>query len=105
MRKKYSVHRHGEHFLPITMPVQHTGHYINDMNKKIKLLQSEDGSSYLRPFALVTSLFLLWGFAHGLLDVLDKHFQNTLHISKAESGFVQFSLYIAYLVMAYPAGV
>jgi FHS family L-fucose permease-like MFS transporter len=53
---------------------------------------------------LITCLFLLWGFAHGLLDVLDKHFQNTLHVSKAESGFVQFSLYIGYLVMAYPAG-
>lgn len=60
--------------------------------------------SYVFPFALVTSLFLLWGFAHGLLDVLDKHFQTTLHISKAESGFVQFSLYIGYLVMAGPAG-
>lgn len=59
---------------------------------------------YAWPFILVTSLFLLWGFAHGLLDVLDKHFQNTLHISKAESGFVQFSLYIGYLVMAGPAG-
>jgi FHS family L-fucose permease-like MFS transporter len=59
---------------------------------------------YLWPFILVTSLFLLWGFAHGLLDVLDKHFQNELHISKAESGFVQFSLYIGYLVMAAPAG-
>lgn len=75
------------------------------MNNKIKLLQAENGSSYLRPFALITSLFLLWGLAHGLLDVLDKHFQNTLHISKAESGFVQFSLYIGYLAMAYPAGV
>src|ERR1700722_19103127 len=87
------------------MPAQNTDHYINEMNKKIKLLQAENGASYLRPFALVTSLFLLWGFAHGLLDVLDKHFQNTLHISKAQSGFVQFSLYIGYLVMAYPAGV
>ncbi|WP_449439050.1 MFS transporter [Pedobacter steynii] len=46
----------------------------------------------------------MWGFAHGLLDVLDKHFQNILHVSKAESGFIQFSLYIGYLVMAVPAG-
>lgn len=69
------------------------------------LLQSPDGTSYLRPFVMITSLFLLWGFAHGLLDVLDKHFQNTLHVSKAESGFVQFSLYIGYLAMAYPAGI
>lgn len=52
---------------------------------------------------MVTSLFLLWGFAHGLLDVLDKHFQNTLHVTKAQSGFVQFSLYIGYLLMAWPA--
>jgi MFS transporter, FHS family, L-fucose permease len=69
------------------------------------LLRADDGTNYLKPFALITLLFLLWGFAHGLLDVLDKHFQDTLHVSKAESGFVQFSLYIAYLAMAYPAGV
>jgi FHS family L-fucose permease-like MFS transporter len=73
-------------------------------NKSSGLLSAGDGTSYLRPFIMITSLFLLWGFAHGLLDVLDKHFQNTLHVSKAESGFVQFSLYIGYLVMAYPAG-
>lgn len=75
------------------------------MKKTINLLRAADGSSYLKPFALVACLFLLWGFAHGLLDVLDKHFQNTLHISKGQSGFVQFSLYIGYLAMAYPAGV
>lgn len=69
------------------------------------LFKAPDGSSYIRPFALITLLFLMWGFAHGLLDVLDKHFQDTLHVSKAESGFVQFSLYIGYLAMAYPAGV
>src|SRR3954453_16457907 len=68
------------------------------------LFKAADGTSYRRPFAMITILFLLWGFAHGLLDVLDKHFQNTLHISKAQSGFVQFSLYIGYLAMAYPAG-
>lgn len=73
-------------------------------NRPNALLQSPEGGSYFRPFAMVTSLFLLWGFAHGLLDVLDKHFQNTLHVSKAQSGMVQFSLYIGYLAMATPAG-
>ena len=75
------------------------------MRKNNSLFYAGGGSTFRQPFALITSLFLLWGFAHGLLDVLDKHFQNTLHISKAESGLVQFSLYIGYLVMAYPAGV
>ncbi len=69
------------------------------------LLYAAPGKTYLRPFILITTLFLLWGLAHGLLDVLDKHFQTTLHISKAQSGFVQFSLYIGYLAMSYPAGV
>lgn len=40
------------------------------MNNKrsIKLLEGPNGTSYLIPFALVTSLFLMWGFAHGILD-------------------------------------
>ncbi|MFN8255858.1 MAG: L-fucose:H+ symporter permease [Bacteroidales bacterium] len=77
---------------------------MSENKKRISLIKSPDGTSYLIPFALVTSLFLLWGFAHGLLDVLNKHFQNILHISKAQSGFVQFSLYIGYFAMAIPAG-
>jgi MFS transporter, FHS family, L-fucose permease len=77
---------------------------MNKNRKRVSLIKSLDGTSYLIPFILVTSLFLLWGFAHGLLDVLNKHFQNVLHVSKAESGFVQFSLYIGYLIMAIPAG-
>jgi len=75
------------------------------MNKKsTSLFRTETGKSYLMPFIFICSLFLLWGFAHGLLDVLDKHFQNILHVSKAQSGFIQFSLYIGYLAMAVPAG-
>lgn len=58
----------------------------------------------LLPFILVTSLFFLWGFAHSLLDVLNKHFQDTLGITKAKSGWVQAALYGGYFVMAIPAG-
>ncbi|PST83063.1 L-fucose:H+ symporter permease [Pedobacter yulinensis] len=73
-------------------------------NKPKSLFRTENGTSYLVPFIFICSLFLLWGFAHGLLDVLDKHFQDILHVSKAQSGFIQFSLYIGYLAMAIPAG-
>lgn len=68
------------------------------------LFKNEQGVNYLVPFLFICSLFLLWGFAHGFLDVLDKHFQDLLKVSKAQSGFVQFSLYIGYLAMAVPAG-
>ncbi|HEY4785513.1 MAG TPA: glucose/galactose MFS transporter, partial [Bacteroidales bacterium] len=77
---------------------------MKNKKKRVSLIKSYDGSNYLLPFILVTSLFLCWGFAHGLLDVLNKHFQNILHVSKAQSGFVQFSLYIGYFIMAVPAG-
>lgn len=74
------------------------------MKNKKSIFSGPEGKSYLIPFILVTSLFLLWGFAHGLLDVLNKHFQGTFHMSKAVSGLVQFSTYIAYFIMAVPAG-
>ncbi len=58
----------------------------------------------LFPFILITALFFLWGIAHGLLDVLNKHFQVILQISKARSGLIQFAVYMAYFTMALPAG-
>ena len=75
-----------------------------EKQKKQSLVSAPGGKSYLVPFILITSLFLLWGFAHGLLDVLNKHFQGVFTMTKAESGLVQFSTYIAYFLMALPAG-
>lgn len=59
---------------------------------------------YLVPFALVASLFFCWGFAHSILDVLNKHFQNMLEISKTRSALVQATVYGGYFIMAIPAG-
>ena len=53
------------------------------MNKKTGLFRDAGGRDFFWTFALVTSLFFLWGFAHSILDVLNKHFQVTLHVSKA----------------------
>lgn len=73
--------------------------------QKHSLIKAADGSSYLVPFILVTSLFFLWGFAHSLLDVLNKHFQTILGVSKAQSGLVQAAVYGGYFIMAIPAGI
>ena len=42
--------------------------------------------------------------AHSLLDILNKHFQDALDLSKAQSGLVQAAAYGAYFLMAIPAG-
>ena len=59
---------------------------------------------YMVTFVFVTSLFLFWAIAITMGDVLNKHFQNVLHISKSESGMVQLSIFGAYAVMGIPAG-
>lgn len=59
---------------------------------------------YLVPFVLLTSLFFLWGFAHAILDVMNKHFQELLSITKTHSAFIQATMYLGYFVMAIPAG-
>ena len=60
---------------------------------------------YLVPFILITSLFFLWGFARAILDVLNKHFQNALHISITHSALIQVTTYLGYFLMAIPAGI
>lgn len=61
-------------------------------------------SNYLIPLILVTSLFFLWGLAYGFLDVLNKHFQETLNVSKARSTLLQAAYFGAYFLVALPAG-
>jgi MFS transporter, FHS family, L-fucose permease len=59
---------------------------------------------YLLPLILVTSLFFLWGLAYGLLDVLNKHFQEVLGVTKQRSTLLQAAYFGAYFLMALPAG-
>ena len=63
-----------------------------------------NGQNYLVPFILITVLFFLWGFARAILDVLNKHFQNELNISIAQSAMIQVTTYLGYFLMAIPAG-
>lgn len=65
---------------------------------------SVSDKKYLVPFILITSLFFLWGFARAILDVLNKHFQNALHISITQSAMIQVTTYLGYFLMAIPAG-
>lgn len=52
----------------------------------------------LLPICLVTILFFLWGFSYGLLDTLNKHFQETLGITKSRSAGLQ-AAYFGYVLL------
>lgn len=71
---------------------------------KSSLFKTADGQNHTVTFFLMTSLFLLWGFCNGMIDVMDKHFQDYLHLTKAQSAWVQFAHYLGYFLMALPAG-
>ena len=65
---------------------------------------TSDGKNVLFTFAIVSSLFLLWGFCNGMIDVMDKHFQEELHLNLSQSAWVQFAHYLGYFLMSLPAG-
>ena len=60
---------------------------------------------YRLPFILITFFFFLWGFARAILDVLNPFFQQTFQINKTQASLIQFVTYMAYFLMAIPAGI
>jgi len=70
----------------------------------MKLVKTNNGQNYLLPFLLVTTLFFLWGFAHSILDVLNKDFQIVFEMTKTRSALIQLMVYGGYFLMALPAG-
>ncbi|MGA2384491.1 MAG: MFS transporter [Gemmatimonadales bacterium] len=71
---------------------------------RTSLFVTADGRNLAFTFILVSSLFLLWGFCNGMIDVMDKHFQEVLHLTLAQSANVQWAHYLGYFLMALPAG-
>src|SRR3954466_4011092 len=72
--------------------------------KKKSIFITDDGQNLMFTFILVSSLFLLWGFCNGMIDVMDKHFQEELGLTKSQSAWVQFAHYLGYFLMSMPAG-
>ncbi|UAY55290.1 L-fucose:H+ symporter permease [Arachidicoccus terrestris] len=60
---------------------------------------------YYLLFGFLTTIFLMWGLALTLMDVLNKHFQTALHISKSRSALIQLATFGAYTLVALPAGI
>lgn len=70
-------------------------------------LPETDGNNsnkYLIPFALVCTLFFMWGIANSLNGPLIRHFQFALDLKRWQAGIVDSAFYMGYFVMALPAG-
>jgi FHS family L-fucose permease-like MFS transporter len=73
-------------------------------SKKKSMFVTSDGQNVFFVFLLLLLLFALWGFCNGMIDVMDKHFQEELHLTLSQSAWVQFAHYLGYFLMALPAG-
>jgi FHS family L-fucose permease-like MFS transporter len=58
----------------------------------------------LFPFILITSLFFFWGFAHNLDPILIPHLKKSFTLTTVEATLVDSAVFIAYFLMALPAG-
>lgn len=56
------------------------------------------------PFILVTSLFFFWGFVHNLDPILIPHLRKAFRLNNLQSSLVDSAVFIAYFLMALPAG-
>ena len=73
------------------------------MNNKKESLLKHNGVSYVWPFILITSLFMLWGFANDITNPMVAAFQTVMELSAAKASLVQFAFYGGYATMAVPA--
>lgn len=75
----------------------------DEINSK-KEVGSKENKTLLFPFILVTSLFFFWGFVHNLDPILIPHLRNAFNLTDFQSSLIDSSVFIAYFVMALPAG-
>ena len=88
-----------------TPPTLHPQTGATSGGKFSGMFRSRDGQNHLITFLLVCCLFCLSGLCNGMIDVLNKHFQNSLHVTKAQSALVQGAWYGGYFLLALPAGI
>ncbi len=63
-----------------------------------------DKKNYGFAIALITSLFFLWGFALNLNPILIPHLKKACRLTDTQSAFIDSASYIAYFLLAFPAG-
>lgn len=76
---------------------------ISDQNEVAT--EKVQGNKYLLPFILITSLFFLWGMAHGLDGILIPHLKKACQLNNRQSTLIDTAIFFAYFIMAIPAGI
>ena len=63
---------------------------------------SAPSQNYVRPLAIVTTLFFMWGFLTCLNDILVPHLKSIFDLSYARVMLIQFAFFSAYFLFSIP---
>ncbi|WP_317131483.1 MFS transporter [Pedobacter aquae] len=55
-------------------------------------------------FIMITILFFMWGFVHNLDPILIPHLKRAFSLTTLQASLVDSAVFIAYFVVALPAG-
>lgn len=77
---------------------------MSSVDPAVSPTRAAPGSGGAYAFALIASLFFLWGVANNLNDILIKQFKNAFELSDFQAGLVQSAFYGGYFLLAIPAG-
>jgi FHS family L-fucose permease-like MFS transporter len=61
-------------------------------------------NKYLLPFILICTLFFMWAFLHNINGILIPQLKKVCHLTDTQSSLIDLAVYLAYFVMAIPAG-
>jgi len=61
-------------------------------------------NNYRSAFALVTTLFFIWGFLTSLNDILIPHFKVIFGLTYSQVADIQVAFFFAYAIFGYPSG-
>jgi len=77
---------------------------ITNVSNSAKAVSASGGTSYKSAFAMVTTLFFVWGFLTSLNDILIPHFKDIFGLTFSQVANIQVAFFFAYAIFGFPAG-
>src|SRR6476660_9275067 len=79
-----------------------TKEMVTSSERAQKALVFSTTQSYMRPLAILTALFFLWGFLTSLNDILVPHLKSIADFDYSKVMLIQFAFFSAYFLFSYP---
>jgi len=77
---------------------------LGTASSSTQVTATSGGSNYKSAFALVTTLFFIWGFLTSLNDILIPHLKAIFDLNYAQVMLVQFAFFTSYAIFGFPSG-